>query len=202
MEPTVRAKITRKGDVCVIEYLDDPIEGFTSDDDDDEIDTQEAEAYQLHESQYLEEVVEEHQSRRNDHVGTRQELPREIEIGYDMFCDENFEDVPGFQPTPVPEPPSATYYDREPWEIELERDNNRPTRGDVMHDRMEHVRLGHERNNAYCLCRRPASGQMVMCEGCDEWYHLKCIKLTPSKVKEIKKYYCRECEYILNVKCA
>ncbi|QPG73752.1 hypothetical protein FOA43_001066 [Brettanomyces nanus] len=37
----------------------------------------------------------------------------------------------------------------------------------------------------YCVCRRPDDGQlMVACDGCDEWFHFKCMNLN-EKYKDL-----------------
>ena len=49
----------------------------------------------------------------------------------------------------------------------------------------------------FCFCRQPYSEDgdlMIECETCEEWYHFKCVNLTPAKAKKIKVYLCRACE--------
>ena len=31
----------------------------------------------------------------------------------------------------------------------------------------------------YCICRSSDEHNMIMCDCCEEWYHYKCINLTP-----------------------
>lgn len=45
----------------------------------------------------------------------------------------------------------------------------------------------------YCFCRRGNNGRMVACEGCDEWYHLPCVRLS-AEPSESEKYYCPRCK--------
>lgn len=47
----------------------------------------------------------------------------------------------------------------------------------------------------YCICRKPdVEGQlMVGCDGCDEWYHFKCIGLNEIYKNLIQCYYCKFC---------
>jgi hypothetical protein len=38
---------------------------------------------------------------------------------------------------------------------------------------------GDSRDKLYCVYRRPYTGEfMIRCEGCKEWYHGKCVKVT------------------------
>ena len=30
----------------------------------------------------------------------------------------------------------------------------------------------------YCLCREPERGRLLGCDGCDEWFHIKCVGLS------------------------
>ena len=34
----------------------------------------------------------------------------------------------------------------------------------------------------YCICRSSDEHNMIMCDRCDEWYHYKCINLTPVSI--------------------
>jgi len=44
----------------------------------------------------------------------------------------------------------------------------------------------------YCTCRCPDDGKlMVECEGCAEWFHASCLKLSRASLKEWKK--CTSC---------
>ena len=45
----------------------------------------------------------------------------------------------------------------------------------------------------YCLCRKEDDGTpMVCCDGCDEWYHIRCVKLHKDEVNNLLvKYYCK-----------
>ncbi|XP_067928352.1 CXXC-type zinc finger protein 1-like [Watersipora subatra] len=47
----------------------------------------------------------------------------------------------------------------------------------------------------YCICRSTDSKSfMIACDQCGEWFHGKCIKITPDKASNIKRYYCAECQ--------
>lgn len=39
---------------------------------------------------------------------------------------------------------------------------------------------------------------MIQCDRCTEWYHGKCIQVTPRKVKEVARWVCPLCEAKLN----
>lgn len=47
----------------------------------------------------------------------------------------------------------------------------------------------------YCTCRKPdIEGQMMVgCDGCDEWYHFKCIGLNELYQNLILCFYCKFC---------
>jgi len=45
----------------------------------------------------------------------------------------------------------------------------------------------------YCVCRRPFSDIMVECSDCSNWYHIKCINVTPSNARRIGRYVCPKC---------
>lgn len=49
----------------------------------------------------------------------------------------------------------------------------------------------------YCICRRPDHGGelMINCDGCDEWFHFRCMKLDPSYSKLIARFYCKFCQW-------
>ena len=34
----------------------------------------------------------------------------------------------------------------------------------------------------YCICRSSDEHNMIMCDCCEEWYHYKCINLTPVSI--------------------
>jgi len=49
----------------------------------------------------------------------------------------------------------------------------------------------------YCICRQPDDGQtpMFQCDGCQEWFHAKCIGLSELDMNKMKskKTYCPNC---------
>ncbi|KAH3902311.1 uncharacterized protein SCODWIG_02999 [Saccharomycodes ludwigii] len=53
----------------------------------------------------------------------------------------------------------------------------------------------------YCICKKPDNGQlMVGCDGCDDWFHFKCLKITPNYKNLVYSFYCPDCENKLNKK--
>ncbi|KAI3629953.1 hypothetical protein MIR68_011388 [Amoeboaphelidium protococcarum] len=47
----------------------------------------------------------------------------------------------------------------------------------------------------YCLCRQPAGDEfMIECDGCNEWYHGRCVDLAQKDAKRIEKYFCTSCQ--------
>lgn len=49
----------------------------------------------------------------------------------------------------------------------------------------------------YCVCRRPDHGGelMISCDGCDEWFHFRCMKLDPDHSRLIARFFCKFCEW-------
>ena len=52
-------------------------------------------------------------------------------------------------------------------------------------------------NTPHCSCRKPwdalnDEGQMVLCDGCNTWFHFKCVGLS-SKPNLRAKWYCPKC---------
>lgn len=49
----------------------------------------------------------------------------------------------------------------------------------------------------YCLCRMPNNPkeQMIMCDLCSSWYHLKCISVDQeTTIEKKKKWFCYKCQ--------
>lgn len=49
----------------------------------------------------------------------------------------------------------------------------------------------------YCLCRKPDHGGelMVGCDGCEEWFHFKCMKINIKYQKLIDSFFCKFCQW-------
>lgn len=49
----------------------------------------------------------------------------------------------------------------------------------------------------FCICRRPDHGGelMIGCDGCEEWFHFTCMKMSPSYQLLIDKFYCKFCQW-------
>lgn len=48
----------------------------------------------------------------------------------------------------------------------------------------------------YCVCRRPDNGTlMISCDGCEEWFHTKCMKVDQQHLGLIDKFYCKFCQW-------
>ncbi|SCV03164.1 LAMI_0H05974g1_1 [Lachancea mirantina] len=47
----------------------------------------------------------------------------------------------------------------------------------------------------FCICKKPDSGElMVGCDGCDDWFHFKCLRI-PLEYKELVfSFYCPYCQ--------
>ena len=55
-----------------------------------------------------------------------------------------------------------------------------------------------EKTAVFCICRKPDNGsKMVLCENCEEWFHLNCIKLNVKELEEMNRkkqqYVCKNC---------
>ena len=45
----------------------------------------------------------------------------------------------------------------------------------------------------FCLCRQAGGVQMLGCDDCGDWYHLKCINISASAAKTMNNYVCAPC---------
>lgn len=51
----------------------------------------------------------------------------------------------------------------------------------------------------FCICRKPDNGElMVACDGCDEWFHFKCMGIDTKYKELVNNYYCKFCDTLLN----
>ena len=44
-----------------------------------------------------------------------------------------------------------------------------------------------------CVCGEPDTGAMVQCDGCKNWFHLTCAKLTEENAQALPRYDCLMC---------
>ncbi|CAL8466792.1 g6328 [Coccomyxa elongata] len=56
-----------------------------------------------------------------------------------------------------------------------------------------------DRVPVYCVCELPYNPDdfMILCSGCEEWYHPKCINLTKAHCEKLQHFNCPECEQAL-----
>jgi hypothetical protein len=54
---------------------------------------------------------------------------------------------------------------------------------------------GGSNGKLYCVCRKPYTGEFIMrCEECKEWYHGKCVKVTPEEAYAMGDFVCSGCQ--------
>ncbi|KAF0469286.1 PHD finger protein 3 isoform X2 [Gigaspora margarita] len=72
----------------------------------------------------------------------------------------------------------------------------RPTPGIQPRQRRQRPKKGQGETDdgPYCICRGPASGVMVECDSCNEWFHCDCVNITPQQAQEVDKYHCPKCQ--------
>ena len=46
-----------------------------------------------------------------------------------------------------------------------------------------------------CVCQQPynVDTAMISCDVCEDWYHLRCVGVTQTAAKSMKKYTCSVC---------
>jgi [histone H3]-trimethyl-L-lysine4 demethylase len=47
----------------------------------------------------------------------------------------------------------------------------------------------------YCICRSGPTGEMVECDKCKEWYHMKCLKINKKKFDPNESWDCPICDW-------
>eukprot|EP00039_Didymoeca_costata_P018008 m.331728 g.331728 ORF g.331728 m.331728 type:complete len:1565 (+) comp16789_c0_seq1:290-4984(+) len=59
-----------------------------------------------------------------------------------------------------------------------------------------------EAEELYCICRQPYNDELVMilCDECNDWFHLECLGLTDAEINESEEYYCPSCQEARNAK--
>ena len=54
---------------------------------------------------------------------------------------------------------------------------------------------GDGRLDIFCHCRKPWTGEfMIQCDGCAEWFHGKCVDITPQDALSITEFMCNNCK--------
>lgn len=49
--------------------------------------------------------------------------------------------------------------------------------------------------DVYCICKKPDNGDlMVGCDGCDDWFHFECLKISPKFKELVFSFYCPYCQ--------
>lgn len=49
--------------------------------------------------------------------------------------------------------------------------------------------------DVYCICKKPDEGElMVGCDGCDDWFHFKCLKVPTKYRKLVFSFFCPYCQ--------
>ncbi|RIA82374.1 hypothetical protein C1645_788450 [Glomus cerebriforme] len=70
----------------------------------------------------------------------------------------------------------------------------RPTPGIEPRRKKQKEKNEPEDKGPYCVCQGPSYGTMIICDFCNEWYHIRCVNLTKQQAKEIEKYMCPNCQ--------
>lgn len=49
----------------------------------------------------------------------------------------------------------------------------------------------------FCICREPDHGGelMISCDGCEEWFHFRCMRIAPANQKLMDKFFCKFCAW-------
>ncbi|KAK3909956.1 CXXC-type zinc finger protein 1 [Frankliniella fusca] len=45
----------------------------------------------------------------------------------------------------------------------------------------------------YCFCGGEAEGFMIECDGCNVWFHGKCLRINKKSCKDLKQWFCVAC---------
>jgi len=54
--------------------------------------------------------------------------------------------------------------------------------------------LDEVKQGPYCLCRGPDNGSpMICCDTCNDWFHLRCVKISVKAARTVDKYVCPNC---------
>ncbi|XP_063936282.1 chromatin remodeling protein EBS-like isoform X1 [Daucus carota subsp. sativus] len=52
-----------------------------------------------------------------------------------------------------------------------------------------------DRISVYCKCEMPYNPDdlMIQCDGCKDWFHPVCVKMTTAQIKQLSNYRCDQC---------
>lgn len=54
---------------------------------------------------------------------------------------------------------------------------------------------GIDGEEVFCICKRPDNGElMVGCDGCDDWFHFRCLKIPETYKNLVYSFYCPYCQ--------
>lgn len=57
-------------------------------------------------------------------------------------------------------------------------------------------KFNHYGEELYCICRKPDKGQlMICCDGCENWFHFRCLRLKNEWQPLVHRFYCHFCEH-------
>ncbi|KAI8373033.1 uncharacterized protein BYT42DRAFT_616221 [Radiomyces spectabilis] len=94
---------------------------------------------------------------------------------------------------PTPNPPSQ--HTKPKTEAKSAKDRKKNPHPPMPKERKRSIAKNHHDNNEelYCICRKGYDGKefMVACDGCQEWFHGRCVGMTPKKVTG--NYFCQKC---------
>ncbi|AET41613.1 Spp1p Ecym_8335 [Eremothecium cymbalariae DBVPG len=49
--------------------------------------------------------------------------------------------------------------------------------------------------DVYCICKKPDGGElMVLCDGCEDWFHFTCVKIPIAYKDLVFSFYCPYCQ--------
>eukprot|EP00792_Barthelona_sp_PAP020_P005252 TRINITY_DN2569_c0_g1_i2.p1 TRINITY_DN2569_c0_g1~~TRINITY_DN2569_c0_g1_i2.p1 ORF type:complete len:97 (+),score=21.47 TRINITY_DN2569_c0_g1_i2:288-578(+) len=59
-------------------------------------------------------------------------------------------------------------------------------------ENLRNAKLMCEAIEGYCFCDQ-IEGEMLECSSCHQWYHLNCLRLKVSQIKDVEKWICPAC---------
>ncbi|ODV80353.1 uncharacterized protein CANTADRAFT_39182, partial [Suhomyces tanzawaensis NRRL Y-17324] len=58
------------------------------------------------------------------------------------------------------------------------------------------AKFDYNSEEVFCVCRKPDHGElMIACDGCEDWFHFKCMNLNAKYSKLVSKFYCKFCHW-------